>query len=228
MIYVCIQRAVATRLTCCITFPAAFRYQPTLQWSDATILFFASGPIKYNVFKNPEGPFCTYVEEDWFNFDSCTESVAVSVLCDLTSARENRQTSDVLQELHVPNRNKIHPEQFAARFKFETVECPGGHVTHSFLACDARSSCWGARDFKMDASSWGERGGTRSPPFNSVCGVSLKPLPPAFTCDNGVQSVPYTLVCDYRWDCSDSSDEEFCHFPACDLVVKTLCRNTQV
>ena len=34
--------------------------------------------------------------------------------------------------------------------------------------------------------------------------------PPMMSCDNGWERVSYTLVCDFRADCSDDSDEDFC------------------
>ena len=39
---------------------------------------------------------------------------------------------------------------------------------------------------------------------------------PWFRCDNDVSSVSYTLVCDFRQDCHDGSDEIFCEYPPCD------------
>jgi hypothetical protein len=39
-------------------------------------------------------------------------------------------------------------------------------------------------------------------------------LPPTFTCNN-VQLVPYSLVCDFRPDCVDASDEDFCVYERC-------------
>ena len=77
------------------------------------------------------------------------------------------------------------------------VACPKGHVTHTFLACDVSSTCW-------DSSSSG-----------SLCAAPLTPLPPLFECANGVEAVPYALVCDFRFDCRDSSDENFCDYPPC-------------
>ena len=34
-------------------------------------------------------------------------------------------------------------------------------------------------------------------------------------CNDGVSSVPYSLVCDYRSDCPGEDDERFCEFPHC-------------
>nr|KAG5687734.1 hypothetical protein BaRGS_028396 [Batillaria attramentaria] len=31
-----------------------------------------------------------------------------------------------------------------------------------------------------------------------------------FVCDNKIESFPYTLVCDFKTDCDDESDESFC------------------
>ena len=91
------------------------------------------------------------------------------------------------------------------------VECPDGHMTHVYLACDIHSACF-ALDFSTSVS----------------CRAPLTPLPPSFTCNNGVQHVPYTLVCDHRADCSDRSDERFCVFTPCNVTSHFQCRNQQV
>ena len=91
------------------------------------------------------------------------------------------------------------------------VECPDGHMTHVYLACDVHSAC-----FALDSST------------SVSCPAPLTPLPPSFTCNNGVQHVPYTLVCDHRSDCSDRSDERFCVFTPCNVTSQFQCRNQQV
>ena len=96
-------------------------------------------------------------------------------------------------------------------FPFKATSCPDGHVTHEMFACDAPSACW------VDAVT-----NSRS------CRSSLQPLPPSFTCTTGQYDVPYTLVCDHRPDCKDSSDESFCDFPSCDPITQFDCGNGEV
>ena len=91
------------------------------------------------------------------------------------------------------------------------VECPDGHMTHVYLACDVHSAC-----FALDSST------------SVSCPAPLTPLPPSFTCNNGVQHVPYTLVCDHRSDCSDRSDERFCVFTPCNVTSQFECKNKEV
>ena len=101
-----------------------------------------------------------------------------------------------------------------------TASCPEGHVIHEFLACDAQSSCWARVDVLCQAS--------RDDDSVAFCGAALTPLPPSFPCSNGRGEVPYTLVCDHRPDCSDSSDEKFCVFLPCDVMTQFDCGNQQV
>ena len=90
------------------------------------------------------------------------------------------------------------------------IVCPLGHVTHVFLACDIAVVCWESQ--RDDVTS---------------CSAPITPLPPGFTCTNEAQSVPYTLVCDHRPDCVDSSDEDFCVHPPCPEDMLD-CGNRQV
>ncbi|KAK7473479.1 hypothetical protein BaRGS_00035266 [Batillaria attramentaria] len=82
------------------------------------------------------------------------------------------------------------------------TECPAGHVTHDFLACDLQSDCWSRDDSSASCPA------------------------PLFTCTNGFERVHYTFVCDYRPDCGDGSDENFCVFPPC-RVTEFSCGNKQ-
>ena len=84
--------------------------------------------------------------------------------------------------------------------RLDTISCPKGHVTHTFLACDLSSDCW------LEPS------GGHSARDGVKCSAPLRPLPPSFDCRERGQRVAYSLVCDHRPDCFDGSDEHFCVF----------------
>ena len=89
------------------------------------------------------------------------------------------------------------------------TQCPAGHVTHTFLACDVQSACGFAEDYV-------------------TCAAPLSPLPPMFKCTCADETVPYSVVCDHRSDCKDSSDEDFCVFQACKGADRFRCSSHQV
>ena len=110
------------------------------------------------------------------------------------------------QSLSTQPRHSTHtPRQ--QNFPFNYMACLLGHVTHAFLACDVRSSCWSKFNDDGIRQVWGF-------PWRGLCESDRK-YPLAFTCADGSSHVPYTLVCDHRDDCHDGSDETFCTFPAC-------------
>ena len=93
-------------------------------------------------------------------------------------------------------------------------------MTHTFLACDERSSC---RSEIPDVGS-SVSGGSWGFPFRDDCSARRgSGFPASFTCDNGVQRVPYSLLCDHRQDCRDGSDERFCVFPPCQGETPLRC-----
>ena len=121
----------------------------------------------------------------------------------------------------LPNDTYERVEQLGSS---RAVVCPQFHLTHSFLACDVTSACWGRRndiEYSQDRLTWGI-------PASSTCMGPLKSLPPYFRCLNAVDHVPYTMVCDYRQDCIDNSDESFCLIPPCEGSLYFQCRNKQV
>ena len=76
------------------------------------------------------------------------------------------------------------------------VTCTGGHVTHKFMLCDPRSHCGTDRYI------------SQCDVFDSDAARGADVM--MFTCDDAKTTVPYTLVCDFRKDCEDASDEVFC------------------
>ena len=90
------------------------------------------------------------------------------------------------------------------------VFCPSGHVAHTFVACLGRRTCWA-----KDHVAYGSTRDSWDIPSYPTCPAPLSPLPPSYACATGGDRVSYTFVCDHRKDCSDNSDENFCHHPAC-------------
>lgn len=154
--------------------------------------------VKLDTSQPNENPFNYF-----FDSDSCDgySSNHPDILCEVeTHSDENRQSSSSL----LPARPTVSKTR---GFR----HCPMGHSTHDFLSCDATSACL--------VHTYGSV---------TACLESVTSLPPFFTCNNGFESVPYTLVCDYRRDCDDNSDEDFCVFPPCDNLKAYDCGNQQV
>ena len=97
------------------------------------------------------------------------------------------------------------------------VICPKRHSTHAFLVCDVAVDCYAVHDVEYGRDST----------FYDIpivgCPAPLTSLPPSFACSSGAQRVPYSLVCDYRQDCSDASDESFCIYVDCDKNAPLRC-----
>jgi hypothetical protein len=90
------------------------------------------------------------------------------------------------------------------------IACPSGHYTHTFMAVDGASDCCAPGHMNHIA-----------------CVFPSTSLPPAFQCRTRGESVPFSLVCDSKADCSDDSDENFCVFQSC-RSDQNDCGNGQV
>ena len=170
------------------------------------------GTIAYNTGTMPADysviPDCALLARDQINKASRDVALVANFLCELPA-----DTGNAVPEQRGKNsRQRLESNLSTNLFpKALFVECPDGHMTHVYLACDVHSAC-----FALDSST------------SVSCPAPLKPLPPSFTCNNGVQHVPYTLVCDHRSDCSDRSDERFCVFTPCNVTSQFECTNRQV
>ncbi|KAL8565917.1 hypothetical protein ACOMHN_000494 [Nucella lapillus] len=114
--------------------------------------------------------------------------------------------------------NKIHAEKekiggnvnITVQTSTESViltVCPRGYVTHYFLSCDRQASCH-ATYFALKCPLY-----LRTPNVTTVHSQQLVGEVAMFVCDNTIQTLPYTLVCNFAVDCWDSSDERFCQHP---------------
>ena len=106
-----------------------------------------------------------------------------------------------------------------SKFPFPVVQCDEGHVIHSFLVRDRREKCnMNSAQFLMNSEDKSRTGTGRD---SSVKENSYKEdkkkynvKVSMFLCQKeGLNiQVPYTVLCDFRSDCPDNSDEYFCQY----------------
>ena len=139
--------------------------------------------------------------------DFCHQPLRRRYLCETRTVDPKSGSQRAMENLPDDSANQTLP--------FPHVRCPRGHVTHTFLACDAKSSCFSRTYVNSDET------------VLFSCGVQLHPQTPAFACTDGFERVPYSLVCDYRRDCLDNSDEDFCVFAPCAGDTPSQCANSK-
>ena len=125
----------------------------------------------------------------------------------------------------ITNVVKVKPLNTTSTGQWRLVTCDKGHLTHILLACDVLADCWAGDDvtFSRHSETWAS-------PTSNTCPVPLVglPLPPSFPCDTLEQRVPYSLVCDHRFDCVDGSDDLYCGHQGCLDNTHFQCFNRQV
>ena len=109
------------------------------------------------------------------------------------------------------------------------VKCPEGHVTRDLLSCDPQSQCGVEQPVSVcPLRSDADRLFTNvTKHLATVHAEDVQMIPkyvPMFECDQGRVSVAYSLVCDFKAECSDLSDEFFCQHIPCP---EDKCRNKQ-
>ena len=141
--------------------------------------------------------------------DECDKNITDSFLCekDVTEMGRTGYASEIY----------IRPVDWLGNGSH--VTCPSGHVTLKLLACDVQSACW--------AKTYVRTIDIRDVPSPASCPAPLTSLPPSMTCRNGAEAVTYSLLCDGRSDCSDSSDEDFCVMPPCSESQPLQCSVTK-
>ena len=181
-----------------------YRYKDMWRHMDGTIAHYTGLMLAGDIFI----PECARLGRNQIDKVSRDDAFWTNFLCEFPA-----DTGIAVPEQRVKNSRQLLESNLSTNLfpKALFVECPDGHMTHVYLACDVHSACF-ALDFSTSVS----------------CPAPLTPLPPSFTCNNGVQHVPYTLVCDHRSDCSDHSDERFCVFTPCNVTSQFQCRNQQV
>lgn len=179
-----------------------FRYKWTFQWLDESVTY----SISVSAELSPAcGMLC--LKGNYFT-TTCYTPTYSKFLCEMTTASALSTTTSSPSVLIAPPFAYNATRDTTPQSNNSLLQCPGGHLTQVFLACDVHSACWNNG--------------------YAACSAPLTPLPPYFTCSNEMERIPYTLLCDYRHDCSDGSDESFCAFPPCKNGYNQQCGNVQV
>ena len=100
------------------------------------------------------------------------------------------------------------------------VKCPEGHVTRDFLLCEPRSNCGLNHPVSMcplpsDVDRWSVHFAENLAAIPAQAIQMMPKYVPMFECDQGRVRIAYSLVCDFKEECSDRSDEHFCQHITC-------------
>ncbi|XP_076444361.1 uncharacterized protein LOC143282559 [Babylonia areolata] len=150
-------------------------------------------------FVSVKAPYCAVMNASAITLITCDEKVTADYLCE-TDFTPDQDTNDTQISLNTP------PSWNTG----DMAACRHGHTTYKFLACDVDTNC--------SAMSHEE---------SLACSNKFSPPVPFFTCRNQLERVPYTLVCDFRSNCCDGSDEDFCDFPQCESRLHYECSNAK-
>ena len=190
-----------------------------MRWVDGTVFYIVN--VTYFDTLSMYEPLCAAIvvhdREQTIKVRECRRESCDGFLCEQKIKSENSAPS---LPVNFPKLN----ESFDAlpQSHPSLVMCPARHMVHAFLACDAQSSCGVNQSLgrcqvvTMDSSMnhtdnrhgrtlLGETRDTESKPDgNTLMSVYM------FQCLGYGGTIPYTLVCDFREDCVDRSDETFC------------------
>ena len=183
------------------------------QWADHTTAFYIPFYRVFDGLNIPPRCGCTLIRKDFLRHHGCrcNTLMRADILCEFDAKPHERDVIvDTTTTVNMPLR--VSPS-----FPFPHVKCLTGFVTHTFLACE--KNCFGDSVF-TESERWGV-------PESSSCYAPLTSLPPSFLCNNGGQRVSYTVICDFRSDCTDSSDEDFCTFQPCPTRTHHPCDSSQ-
>ena len=189
-----------------------FMYRKFFRWNDNTLLYFTNG-IK------PKRQILEYAL--YFGYSKVKRPRSTKL------HKMGKFVNHFLCERYATTKglfdNKITylpPDLHSSRAKYKghaLAECPGGQMTHEFLSCDPKSSC-GKSQCRFT------RRKTHVPPVLPVSTANLFAIVDMYSCVNDNTFISYTLVCDFRSDCEDNSDESFCTHPPCETF---SCSNGQ-
>ena len=193
-------------LTCGVS-SHQFLYRANLVWPDNTVVYV----VNHFIMKYGKGSM--------YIFNAFHVNALHVIRMDLNELA-NFVCEQILEHIH-----SSRPVEFlhgnASSFLFQQTgqslfSCPAGHVTHGFLSCDRKSRCGQAVCYFVRETR--NTGKVVSAVQHSADPVAM------YSCTGVDTEVSYSLLCDFRQDCADNSDESFCYHPPC---TEFTCTNGQ-
>ena len=183
-------------------------YKPTYQWADQSLVVYAR-VYRYHI--EYDRKHCGYMQTAIHNeiaIIDCTRML-YSFLCEVDPDKSSAPNFKTRRRITL-----MSPQNTTLIISHRT--CRKGHFTHDFLACDSFADCWAfdAADVSNDVSVIS---------FHAACPASMT----SFSCETERVRISYSMVCDSRVDCPDSSDELFCSFPPCVLQPRWRCEKSE-
>ena len=176
-------------------------YKRTLQWNDGK----SALDFKFDDLGLQRYPSCGMISDDEFFYEmmDCDERVTSQFLCEfypIGSIHRKVQSTDSSSIVF----SQTNEDEMRLRLPAAS-RCPDGHMILDFLSCDPATDCFAKTDV-------------------DTCETENGGVIPLFICEDGVQTLAFTLVCNHQQDCRDGSDEDRCVFEACEGF---LCDNLQ-
>ena len=187
----------------CHLIDKSFMYREMLIWSDKTVVYNANH-IKWGPQDCWQNHHYRLNKNSKFTFISSLQGNEYAA-CEKNGEQENVFISEPV-ELFVNSKSPFTLQQSRQTL----ITCLGGHLTHAFLSCDRTTHC-------VQAMCYFVRGERKT-------GMGIAHIVPMYSCTSHGTEVSYSLLCDFRQDCADNSDESFCIHPAC---TEFSCTNGQ-
>ena len=198
----------------------AFMYRHFFSWSDETMIYI----VKHIALRVPPNPFKTNRSSILFyeTHGSHNSTLMVRIVPPGGTLKQFVCEKPAETEGLVPEHTSAqffghHQSSFIFQQRNQAfVTCTDGHVTHRFLSCDPQSHCGGKICFFVNE--------TMKVSNELIAAQHSLETIAMYSCTSGDTEVSYSLLCDFRRDCADNSDESFCHHPTC---TEFACSNGQ-